>query len=981
MTRPCGTNVGMVDFVNWMTGKAGDQSSDSWTPVAAPPKTGGRCARVQQFVAVAVLLTAAVVIKLSFREYFDEGAPFLLFFGPIVLAAWWFGVAGGLVASVLSGFLGFRFFLPPESADNFVAVLLFTTESSVLVLLTLRAWAERQKAIAFSHKAHLIQGKFRAILEGSDDGITVQDSQGRLLYANQKAANLSGFATAEDFLSTPIAEMLCKFELLHESGQPVSPASLPGRAVLEGREAPEKLVRFRIKATGEERWSVIRAKPAGGDETRPAFVVNVFQDVTLRRRQDESIRVSREWFAMALKSVGDAVLTTDEDGNVSFMNPAAESLTGWTLDDALGLPHQAVFNIVNEDTRLRIESPVDAALHDGQLVGFANHSLLSTKRKSAISIDHTVAQMKDSTGKLVGTVLVFRDVSSQRAKERRRLFIAKSAMQLGSSLDYENTLATVAKLAVPVVADWCAINLVEASGLKRLAVAHIDPTKVAFVQELEARYPPDPNAPHGTPNIVRTGKSEMVSDIPPQMLAATAKDAEHLELIEKLQLCSYIGVPIRVRGTTIGVITLVMAESRRRYTEDDLSTAEALADRAAVAIENARLYADQITARERTELAHSEAEAASRSKDEFLAMLGHELRNPLAPILTALHLMSLRGGDTFLRERTVIDRQVRHVVRLVDDLLDVSRITRGKVELNMQPVQMADVVAKAVEMASPLVEQKQHSLTVDVPEGLVVAGDAERLAQVVTNLLTNAAKYTDPHGIITVTAVRIDNKVTLRVRDNGMGIAPEMLPRVFDIFTQEAQAIDRAQGGLGLGLAIVNSLVQLHQGNATANSEGVGCGSEFCITLPAVDSGALSTLTKEITQPRAILRGARSGIVLIVDDNIDALELLAEALNESGYQTFTASDGPSALALAFERRPDLALVDIGLPVMDGYEVSMRLRENEDLKHIKLIAITGYGQASDRARAFEAGFDAHLVKPISLNTVLETIEGLVSKPRG
>ncbi len=966
----------MLDFVSGNTSKSGDQSSENWSPVAAPPRPGGQFSRIQQFAVLALLLIAATLVKLAFLDFFHEGMPFLLFFAPLVLAAWWFGVAGGFAVVGLSAFLGFQF-LRPENAHNFVRVSLFVAESGVLVLLTERARAERRKAISFAQRAHSIQAKLRAILEGSDEGITVQDRRGRLLYANQKAAILVGFASADAFLNTPAAEVLAKFDLLDESGQRLPPESLPGRAVFDGTVPPEKLVRFRIKATGEERWAWVRARPAGGDDSqRPAFAVNVFQDITDQRRHEESLRVSREWFSMALKSVGDAVLATDEHGIITFMNPAAESLTGWQLADAMGLPHRTVFNIVNEATRVTVESPVEVVLREGQVVGLANHTILITKVKDELCIEDSAAPIKDSAGHLVGTVLVFRDVSTQRAKERRRLFIAQSAIQLGSSLDYEKTLATVARLAVPVVADWCAVDLVEPSGLKRLAVAHVDPNKVAFVQELEARYPPDSNAPGGVPNILRTGKSEILAEIPRQMLAASAKDAEHLELIEKLQLCSYIGVPLRVRGTTIGVITLFMAESHRHYTEDDLSTAEVLADRAAAAIENARLYADQISARQRTELAHSKAEAASRSKDEFLAMLGHELRNPLAPILTALQLMSLRGGDTFLRERTVIDRQVRHVVRLVDDLLDVSRITRGKVELDKRPLEMADVVAKALEMASPLIEQKQHTLTVEVPKGLVVHGDAERLVQVVTNLLTNAAKYTDQQGSLMVTAARIDNSVVLHVRDNGMGIAPEMLPRVFEVFTQEAQAIDRAQGGLGLGLAIVKSLVQLHQGTVTATSGGVGCGSEFTITLPALD--ALSSVTKEVTQPRVLSAGIQAARILIVDDNVDALELMAEALNESGYQTFTATDGPSALALVAKSQPQIALVDIGLPVMDGYEVATRLRENETSKDIKLIALTGYGQATDRERAFGAGFDAHLVKPVSLPTVLETVARFVAK---
>ena len=232
----------------------------------------------------------------------------------------------------------------------------------------------------------------------------MQDRGRRFLYANRAAANLAGFASAEEFLNTPMQQVQGKFDLLDEAGQILPHDSMPGRAVFDGMVPPEKLVRFRIKATGEERWSVLRARPVGGDGNRPAFVVNVFHDVTEQRRHDEILRVSREWFSMALKSVGDAVLATDERGVITFMNPAAESLTGWQLADAMGLPHQTVFSIVNEDTHLTLESPVDVVLREGQVVGLANHTILTTKRKGEVSIDDSAAPIKESTGNLVGTV-------------------------------------------------------------------------------------------------------------------------------------------------------------------------------------------------------------------------------------------------------------------------------------------------------------------------------------------------------------------------------------------------------------------------------------------------------------------------------------------------------------------------------------------------------------------------------------------------
>ena len=363
--------------------------------------------------------------------------------------------------------------------------------------------------------------------------------------------------------------------------------------------------------------------------------------------------------------------------------------------------------------------------------------------------------------------------------------------------------------------------------------------------------------------------------------------------------------------------------------------------------------------------ARREAEAANRAKDEFLAMLGHELRNPLAPIVTALYLMRLRHAGLAEKERGVIERQVQHLTRLVDDLLDVSRVTGGKVTLQKQRVELSEIVAKAVEIASPLLEQRRHHLTLDVPpRGLALVGDVTRLGQVVSNLLTNAAKYTPNEGHIAVEAVRHGNDIVLRVRDDGIGIEPEVLPRVFDLFVQEGQALDRSQGGLGLGLAIVRSLVALHGGTVTAHSDGRGRGSELTVRLPAAPPGQ----APESARPGpALLPGttlpAERREILIVDDNIDAANLLAESLSALGHRTRVAHDGPAALRLAGELAPDVAVLDIGLPVMDGYELARRLREVPGAGGVHLIAVTGYGQSEDRRRSAEAGFDAHLVKPV------------------
>jgi signal transduction histidine kinase/BarA-like signal transduction histidine kinase len=374
--------------------------------------------------------------------------------------------------------------------------------------------------------------------------------------------------------------------------------------------------------------------------------------------------------------------------------------------------------------------------------------------------------------------------------------------------------------------------------------------------------------------------------------------------------------------------------------------------------------------------ARAAAETANRTKDEFLAMLGHELRNPLAPIVTALQLMTLKGGDTLQKERTIIDRQVRHLARLVDDLLDVSRIARGKVELRRDALDLADVVTSAVEAVSPLLEERQHQLVVSMPDGLIVTGDVTRLTQIVTNILSNAAKYTKPHGTIEIDGCVANGNVELRVKDNGIGISPEMLPSIFDMFTQERQAIHRADGGLGLGLTIAKSLVELHGGTIGARSDGIGHGCEIAIRIPAlIRAGAAGRVDDDVVSRSPAVRIGRR--ILVVDDNADAARTMADALSLAGYDTRVSFDGPAALDTAANFQPDAVLLDIGLPLMDGYEVAGELLAASSVRKPILVAVTGYGQVSDQDRTRAAGFSSHVVKPIDLRQLMTVLESLLT----
>ena len=374
--------------------------------------------------------------------------------------------------------------------------------------------------------------------------------------------------------------------------------------------------------------------------------------------------------------------------------------------------------------------------------------------------------------------------------------------------------------------------------------------------------------------------------------------------------------------------------------------------------------------------AYARMKLAERRKDEFLAMLGHELRNPLAPIRTALQLMQLRQADGWERERNVIERQVQHLQVLVDDLLDVSRITRGKIELKLARVDLSTVLTRAIEMASPLLEQKSHHLALDLGDGTVwVNGDESRLSQVFSNLLTNAAKYTEPGGRIDVVLRTHDGHVTVSVRDNGIGLDPLLLPHIFDLFVQAPQNMARSLGGLGLGLTIVRSLVELHGGSLRVSSDGPGQGSAFSVTLPTAER---QEAEGSVPPPRPAAPPSSAQRVLIVDDNKDAAELIAEALAAVGHDVRVEHDGPGALRAVGEFEPHVVLLDIGLPVMDGYEVAQRIRELPGLQ-VRLIALTGYGQPEDRERALRAGFDDHLVKPVELQRVFDALAAAPHPP--
>jgi signal transduction histidine kinase/ActR/RegA family two-component response regulator/PAS domain-containing protein len=574
--------------------------------------------------------------------------------------------------------------------------------------------------------------------------------------------------------------------------------------------------------------------------------------------------------------------------------------------------------------------------------------------------------------------VTYSDITEQKNAQQTRELLAEASDVLGSSLDYDRTLATVARLAVPRLADWATVDMVEPNGhLKRLAVAHVDPEKVSLGYEVTKRFPIDMDAPRGLANVIRTGQSEWVPEITDDLLESSIHDPELLAIIRDLGLRSTICVPLKARGRVVGAMSLFSAESARRYTEEDVRLVEDLGRRASVAIENAILY--------------RAADEANEAKDEFLAIVSHELRTPLNAILGWVKM--LRDGlaeEKRARALETIERNARAQAQLIEDLLDVSRIVSGKLRLDVEPVDLPLVIERAVETVRPAAAAKNIDIRLVLdPKASPVLGDPERLQQVIWNLLSNAVKFSPKGRDVLVILRKRDSSVDVVIEDNGQGIEPSFLPHVFERFRQADPSTTRTKTGLGLGLAIVRNLIELHGGTVTAESEGVGRGATFCVCLPISPVRAPS-----FTRPPALQLAASgpkiecppelAGIhVLVVDDEEDARDLVAELLVQCQVKVSTAASVPEALRIVEAERPTVIVSDIGMPEEDGYSLIRKLRALPPSKggNIPAVALTAYARTEDRTKTLVAGFNMHIPKPVEATELLAVLASLTAVLRG
>ncbi len=647
---------------------------------------------------------------------------------------------------------------------------------------------------------------------------------------------------------------------------------------------------------------------------------------------DAAIAPAAPRLETVLAGLADAFLTLDREWRFTFINQKAAEIGGLPTEQLLGRVCWEVF-----------PAAVGSLLYDGLHRAMAEQQAIHFEGYHArlnVWLENRAYPTPE------GVSLFTTDITERKRAEEALQILADVGPILTSSLDHEDTLTRLVQRLVPQLADWCALDLLQEDGsFRRLAVARADPELSENEKDLG----------FAVDQVVRTSEPVRIGKTTMEALREVAGEGEVPERLQVLGLRSLLCVPLGPPGCVAGALTLATVASLRRYGPEQLELAQGLAHGAALSLASSRLYQRLVE--------------EDRRKDDFLAMLAHELRNPLAPIVNATEMLRLRGDDPKARQRAVeiVARQSRHMARLLEDLLDVSRIRHGKIELRREPVEIRDLVRRVVDAARTL---GGHEIETTLPADPVwLNADPARLEQVLANLLHNAVKFTPAPGRIVVRVETRDSEVVLRVCDEGAGIPPDLASRIFDPFVQEDHSLARSKGGLGIGLTLVRSLVGLHGGEVEAHSEGPGHGSELIVRLPW-QPGVEPAAARAQPVPGEPERRRK---VLVVEDNPDAAEALAEILRLWGYEAHVAGDGPSGLELAVQVRPRILLLDIGLPGMDGYELARRLRRLPGLQHARYIALTGYGQESDRQRSRDAGFDHHLTKPVAPQMLREMLE--------
>jgi PAS domain S-box-containing protein len=784
-------------------------------------------------------------------------------------------------------------------------------------------------------EAALAQAYLAAIVESSDDAIIAKNLDGIIQSCNAAAERLFGYTPSE--LVGQSVRILIPPDRQTEEDDIL--------ACIRRGERVDHFETVRLTKGGRPIEISLTVSPVLAASGAIIGVSKIARDISERKRAAAALAAQQEWFRVTLASIGDGIIASDAEGRVTYMNGIAEALTGWTNESAQGMPLADVFQIINETTRQPIENPAGLVIRSGRILGLANHTLLISRDGSERPISDSAAPILDDAGRILGVVLVFRDVTEQRRAEEA---IAEQREW------FETTLESIgdAVIATDVRGRIVFMNPVA----EHLTGWRMDTARDRACTEVF--------------NVVNEKTLRVVENPVTRVLqkGAVVGLANHALLIAADGTERPIddsGAPIRNRdGRIVGVVLVFRDVSERRRAE---------VDREAVVSERERLLVAERTAR-------AEAERANRLKDDFVAMVSHELRTPLNAILGWTDLMLKKRDDVALAARglEIVARNTRLQTQLISDLLDISRIVSGKLRLDIQSVHLASVIEAAIETVEHAAEAKGIAIDRQLDKTIgPMAGDPARLQQVVWNLLSNALKFTSKAGRVQVVLRRTGPQAEIVIEDNGAGIRPEFLPHVFDRFQQADASRARRFGGLGLGLSIVQNLVRFHGGTVTAESDGEGHGARFRITLPLAAPPVLLEAALEPTASTAASTEAVSlaGIrVLVVEDELDAAEFVKRLLENYGAVVVTAASAREALDVIETKHLDILISDIGLPEIDGYEFLERVRQKEAAAGggIPAIALTAFARSEDRTRALLTGYQAHLAKPIESAELVATV---------
>jgi PAS domain S-box-containing protein len=866
------------------------------------------------FAIGASCVAAALLLRFVLNQTIGNALPVLPAFGATAVAEWFGGRRVAIPVTLLS-FVGCVLLLPAGDVSPFAVV--GGVAGLVAFLLIAGVIIGFGEATRMAHaRAHAQGETLRITFRSIGDAVITTDVAGRVTSLNSVAETLTGWPLPEA-TGQPLETV---FRIVNEeTRRPVdSPAA---KALREGVVVGLANHTLLIDRNGIERPIDDSAAPIRDEDGKVSGCVLIFRDVTPQRRVEReraSQLVTARLLSSIIDSSDDAIIRKRLDGTIETWNTAAERLFGHTATEAIGRH----ISLVIPPDRLEEEERIITTLRAGERIEhFETERVRADGSRVWVSL--TISPIVDDSGAVIAASKIVRDVTARRREEAER---GKLLAVLENSQDF---IGMWNLRGMPFFVNRAGLAMV---GLDNLDEARRTPIEEFFFPEDRSRI-----LDELLPAVLRDGRGEIEV-----RFRHFKTGAARWMAYKVLTLPDFTGQPV-------GFATVSQDVTERKALADDLL----------------RLASD--------------LSEADRRKNEFLAMLAHELRNPLAPITNAVRALRARqpGDEGTVRTATdVLERQVTQMARLVDDLLDASRISRGRIELRKARIALGPVVEEAVEAVRPLCARMEHDLTVSLaPEAIYVDGDAGRLSQVVGNLLHNACKFTDKGGRIALSLAGEDGQAVIRVRDNGIGIDAAHVDGLFEMFGQADTALERTRDGLGIGLTLVKTLVELHGGSVAVHSDGPGRGSEFTIRLAALPAPDDAPTIPAAAAPRS--DGARC--VLIVDDSVDAAQSMAMLLGFEGHAVHQAHDGAEAVRVAERLRPDVVVMDIGLPIMNGYEACRRIRSQAWGKGMLLVAMTGWGQDEDRERSSQAGFDVHLVKPVDHDELFEIIAGTRPAP--